>query len=128
MPGDDVITGGEFGRFRADFNARMGEVSDRMGEFSDRMDARFDPIDQKFADLDGRTRTQAEAIVALDTRVATIASRGCGKYEEHQQVIALLAENGGLSRKKQIGIAAGSGAGFIGVIEVVKLAMQHFWK
>lgn len=121
MPGDDVITGGEFGRFRADFNARMGE-------FSDRMDARFDAIDGKFADLNGRTRKQAEAIVALDTQIVQIAARGCGRYEEHQQAITLLAESGGLSRKKQAGIAAGSGAGLVGVIEIIKLALQHAWK
>ena len=109
----DAITAGEFGRFRDDLDGRLIEL---------RTDIR-----DGFANLNGRTRSQAEAIVALDTKILHIASRGCARYDEHREVLDGLA-GGGLSKKRQAVTAAGAGAGLVGVIEIARAVVTHFWK
>lgn len=117
---DDMVTIREWERFRDDLDRRFSDLWERI-------EPRFDGLDQKFVDLNGRTRKQAEAIIALDAQVSAIAKRGCAQYERHREFIESVS-GPGVSRRQQIAVAAGSGAGFVGVIEVVKMAMQHFWK
>lgn len=111
----DYLTIGEFDRFRADLGGRLDRLEEK--------------IDTGFLNLNGRTRNQAEAIVALDAKILHISSRGCARYDEHREAInTMLGSGEGLSKTKQAGIAAGAGAGLIGLIEIAKLAAAHFWK
>jgi len=111
--GDDYLSVGEFARFSESLDSRLTDL---------RTDIR-----EGFAGLNGRTRSQAEAIVALDTKILHIASRGCARYDEHREVLDGLA-GGGLSKKRQAVTAAGAGAGVVGLIEMARAVVTHFWK
>jgi hypothetical protein len=123
MP-DDHITSGEFGRFRVDFNARIADLGDRI-------DARFDTIDSKFTDLNGRTRTQAEAIVRLDARVGEIATRGCGQFEAHRNTLDAIPLEARRTSFRDWHPAAKAGAvtGSVGIltllVNILNRILQH---
>jgi hypothetical protein len=117
---DEMVTAGEFGRWRGDFQAFQARLDHQLG-------SGFDAINERLDALNGRTRTQAEAIVALDAKILHISSRGCARYDEHREAITQLAAPA-LSKKQQAGVAAGAGAGLVGLIEIAKVAVLHFWK
>lgn len=108
----EFVTAGEFGRWRQDFQAFQARLDDRL-------ESGFGGLNTRLDDLNGRTRKQAEAIVALDVRVSEIASHGCGQLEAHRAAMDAVAETRGGSRRPYV-IGGGIVAGIAAVAEIVK--------
>lgn len=87
MAEQEYVTGNEFGRWRADFAAYQTREAAHLELMERRIlehiDARVDGIDGRLDVLNGRTRTNSEAIVKLDGQVEAIAA--------HRQTLAALA-------------------------------------
>lgn len=120
---DDVVTGGEFGRWRADFAA----FQERLDE---RMDRGFGGLNSRLDDLNGRTRKNAEAIVALDGRIDAIATHGCGQLEAHRAVMEANGPEGKpWHRDKRTWVGTGVGAGVIAVLyEIISTLHAYIGK
>lgn len=102
-----MIHEGEFGRFSEALNRQLNSIEGK--------------IDTGFARVNG-------TLGRHDDRLATLERQGCGQLSAHRATLDALGDDGGLSRRKQVGIAAGTGAGFVGLIELAKLIAQHIWK
>ena len=78
--GDDFITGGEFGRFRADFTNWQVEIRRQMADG-------FAGTHERLDDINGRGRTNSEAIRVLETEVHSLTEHGCAQYEKHRETL-----------------------------------------
>lgn len=120
---EDFVTGAEFGRWRADHQAFQARLDSRL-------DAGFGGINERLDTLNGRTRKNSEDIVVLDQKVLGIATRGCGKYQEHSEALESVVVKSGGFRDWHPVAKAGAGAGVFAVLatlmEIVNRLLQHF--
>ena len=119
--GDDFITGGEFGRFRADHSAWRIEIGKQITDGFAGVHSRLDA-------MNGRGRETAAKVEIVEADVERVMVHGCGQYERHRDILEGGTVEGGVSKRQQVGIAAGTGAGLVGVIEIVRAVVLHFWK
>jgi hypothetical protein len=119
---DDYVTTGEFGRFRADQAQWRGEIAKQITDG-------FSGIHTRLDAMNGRGRDTAAKVDIVEADVERVMKHGCGQYERHLEVLGdtSVAETG-VSKKKQVGIAAGTGAGIVGFIELMRAVVTHVWK
>ncbi len=101
---DEFITGGEFGRWRQDFQG----FQERLDE---RLDRGFGGLNNRLDELNGRTRKNSEAIVSLDSRAENIRTGGCSPVKTHQAALAKMTlprERWHKDRRLWFGSAAGA--------------------
>lgn len=125
MAADEVITAGEFGRFRADFQQFQTRLEQRLNDGFTGLHSRLD-------DIDARTRSNAERIVCLDVRLGRIErdeqAVNTTVNQIRDEAIARTGEppsmSGWTAKKKAtvIGSAAAGGAVLWSIVyEVLKL-------
>jgi hypothetical protein len=106
---DDFVTGGEFSRWRSDFQAFQSRLDERL-------DSGFAGINDRLDRLNGRQRVSEEAL-------ARIQAGGCGQLAQHRELLQRSSEVAGLTAKNKA-VLAGGAAGITGVVvavvEVVK--------
>lgn len=120
MP-DEFVTSGEFGRWRADFQA----FQERLDE---RLDTGFSGLNHRLDDLNGRTRKNSEAIVALDSRVENIRQSGCSQVRSHRSTLDKLDAGGTANwhKDKRVWFGGAGGASLIMALYEVAKAVQSF--
>ena len=96
------------------------------GEFQRHTELLLRTMEQGFGHINERLDKVNGRLDKHDIELGNIARGGCGQLQAHRS--ALESIGGGMSTKKQAGIAAGAGAGLIGVIEIAKVVVTHFWK
>ena len=106
----DFVTGPEFGRFRADFQAFQDRIEQRIEHGFTGINARLDL-------LNGRTRSAEQTIAVVERRLMAIESEdgaieatieqiqqhGCGKLGTHEMVLREL----GWTPQKKAAVAGG---------------------
>ena len=118
---DDFITGGEFGRFRADHSAWRIEIGKQITDGFAGVHSRLDA-------MNGRGRETAAKVEIVEADVERLMVHGCGQYEKHRAILEGGTVEGGVSKKRQAVTAAGAGAGVVGLIEMARAVVTHFWK
>ena len=117
---DEFITSGEFSRWRADFQG----FQERLDE---RLDSGFDGMNHRLDELNGRTRRNSEAIIALDSRVENIRHSGCARLASHQKARALgAAAPTSWHKDKRIWFGVGGGASVIAVLYEAAQALHAY--
>lgn len=127
---DEYVTSGEFGRWRTDFAAYQTREADHLESMERRIvahiDARVDGIDQRLDELNGRTRKNSEAIIALDSQVEAIATHGCGQLAVHRQTLAEMEDRRPpLHRDRRAYGSAGLGAAVVALLYAAASWLQH---
>ena len=113
MP-EDTITTGEFGRFCLMLDRRLGDLGDKIDSVADDVTAGF-------------KRTNGRLDKAED-RLDEVEKRGCNLLPVHKHMIETLATQTPLSKPKQAGIVAGASGIVVGLIELTRSVVAHFWK
>jgi len=107
---DEFVSGAEFGRFRADFQAFQNRLEERL-------DHGFVGMNNRLDALNGRTRNSEQNIAVIERRlgaieaedsyiektVEDIKSHGCAQLEKHEAVVETL----GWSSRKKVAAAGG---------------------
>lgn len=89
---DDYVTGAEFGRWRLDFNSFQDRLETHLRASDVERQAGFTGVHERLDELNGRTRKNSEALVALDGQVANVQARGCGQIAEHQKTLLAISQ------------------------------------
>jgi hypothetical protein len=120
---DEFITGGEFGRWRQDFQS----FQERLDE---RLDRGFGGLNNRLDELNGRTRKNSEAIVSLDTRVENIRTSGCQNLKAHQTTLAKIGPpQQRWHSDKRLWFGSAAGASVIALLyEVAQAVHAYFTK
>lgn len=84
MGDEDSVSGAEFGRWRADFQAYQTRLDTRL-------DKGFGDLNERLDTLNGRTRSLESGVAVLGSRVTKVETSGCGQLLQHQQVISAMA-------------------------------------
>ncbi len=117
---DEFITGGEFGRWRQDFQSFQVRLDERL-------ERGFGGLNDRLDDLNGRTRKNSEAIVALDSRVENIRTSGCQNLKSHQAALTKLAVPPQQWHKdKRLWFGSAAGASAIAAIYEVAQAIHAY--
>ena len=98
------------------------------GEFQRHTELLLRTMEQGFSHINERLDKVNGRLDRHDEAIAGVAQNGCGQLKAHRETLESIGGVAGLSTKKQAGIAAGAGAGLIGVIEIAKVVVSHFWK
>lgn len=122
---EDNVSGAEFGRWRQDFSAFQDRLESRLNDG-------FTGVHDRLDELNGRTRKNSEAVVALDMRVTAIQSTGCGQFQAHRAVLEATTDLDAPTRKwhqdkRIIGPAVGLGvpAALYGGFELIKVVFEY---
>ena len=128
--GDDFITGGEFGRFRADHTAWRIEITKQIGDG-------FAGVCKRLDDMNGRGRETAAKVDMVEAEVSRLAEHGCAQYETHRDTLqALVAPK--LERVERAmpwaewhpAVKVGAGVGgltvFAALLELAGRVLAHF--
>ena len=116
MP-DDFITSGEFSRWRSDFQEFQGRLDERL-------DKGFDGLNHRLDDLNGRTRKNSEAIIALDSRVENIRTSGCSQVAAHKKTLDRITPQPHRKRDKRVWLGGAGGASLIAALYEVARAVR----
>ena len=114
---DEFITSGEFSRWRHDFQEFQGRLDDRL-------DKGFDGLNHRLDDLNGRTRKNSEAIIALDSRVENIRMSGCSQLTRHQNTLDIVAQPEKWHKDKRVWMGGAGGASIIAALYEVARAVR----
>jgi hypothetical protein len=100
------------------------------GEFARHTELLLHTMEQGFLNINTRLDKVNGRLDKHDGSISGLLSSGCGQLTAHRAALDTMNGGGevGLSKRKQVGIAAGTGAGFVGVIEIVRAVVLHFWK
>lgn len=127
---DDYITGGEFGRFRADHTAWRVEITKQIADG-------FAGIYRRLDDMNGRGRETAAKVDVVEADVERLMTHGCAQYETHRDTLQALV----VPKLDRVGRpmpwadwhpAAKATAGVTGFavlaafLELVRQILQHF--
>lgn len=129
---DDMISAGEFGRFRADFSGWLDRHERATADG-------FSGIHSRLDELNGRTRSNSESVTALGVRieqlepisasVQAIQQHGCAQLAAHRALLpsaeAIEKVPGWTYRKK---VVASGGLVVVGgaVAELIDIVYRHF--
>ena len=114
---DEFITSGEFSRWRSDFQG----FQERLDE---RLDAGFGGLNHRLDDLNGRTRKNAEAIIALDSRVENIRTSGCSQVKAHRNTLDRIASPEKWHKDKRVWVGGAGGASIVAALYEVARAVR----
>lgn len=123
----EFVTGAEFGRFRSD-----------MAQWQARLEAQlhtgFDGLNTRLDGLNGRTRRVEEEGARVTERmkileaaaedIHEVKEHGCAQLENHREMLSPSPE-WWTHRKAAAAGAAGTGV-VVGVIELIRVLIQHF--
>ena len=78
--GEDFITGGEFGRFRADHSAWRIEITKQIADG-------FYGVNQRLDAMNGRGRATAAKVDMVEAEVSRLSEHGCAQYDKHRETL-----------------------------------------
>jgi hypothetical protein len=125
---DEYITGGEFGRFRADFTAWRAEIAKQMTDG-------FAGVHSRLDDINGRGRKNSEDIRVMEAELHNLVENGCAQYNDHRKLLddvvvpavsrpKVLWENWHPAAK--VGAGAGGFVGLATFIELFDRLLKHW--
>lgn len=80
---DEYITGGEFGRFRADHTQWRIEIAKQISDG-------FSGINKRLDDMNGRGRETAARVEIVEADVERLMQHGCAQYDHHRDTLEQL--------------------------------------
>jgi hypothetical protein len=78
--GDDYITAGEWGRFRADHSQWRIEIARQINDGFTGVNARLDQ-------MNGRARDTAAGLEVVEADLSRLTQHGCAQYEKHRETL-----------------------------------------
>lgn len=128
---DEYITGGEFGRFRADHSAWRIEITKQISDG-------FNGVNRRLDDMNGRGRDTAAKVEIVEADIERLMTHGCAQYEQHREsiekvIVPQLAQVVARGRiwdnwhpAAKVAGGVGGFAALAAFLELVRQILQHF--
>jgi hypothetical protein len=138
----EYVSVGEFGRtmrlleeIRTDIKGDVADLRIVIVNMKDEITGRQDEANGRTTKNEGALLAATAQLASVQATVTHIDTHGCQALGTHKAAVGVLKAAGvvpdrdsWMPTKRQAGVGAAIGGGVIGVIELAKVVVTHFWK